>query len=193
VSSMTKSKIAEATTSVYEILEPFTEEERAKIVRAAMVLLGQSLPSGGGAPRAESVQPDEPEQADVSGVGSKARRWMQQYGITSAMIEQCFHLEAETPEVVAEIPGASDREKTANCYLLTGIAALLKTDEANFADSTARALCEHAGCYDGTNHTKYVKLGNRAVGDKKSGWKLLAPGLKEGAALVKELCAEETE
>lgn len=191
---MTKSTISGATASVYDVLAPFSEDERTRIVGAALMLLGQSAPaipaavSPGATPaKSSAVQSD----SDIPNLGTKAKRWVQQNGISESMIEQCFHLEPEVPEVVADIPGSSAREKTANCYLLTGIAALLKTDEANFADATARALCENAGCYDATNHTKYAKLGNRATGDKKSGWKLLAPGLKDAAALVKSLAKEE--
>lgn len=189
---MAKSKLSDATTSVYEVLEPFSEEERTRIVGAALMLLGQSpLPAAGAIPPKASLNAVDQGDSDIPNLGTKAKRWVQQNGVSQGMIEQCFHLEPEVPEVVAEIPGASAREKTANCYLLTGVAALLKTDEANFADATARALCENAGCYDATNHTKYTKLGNRATGDKKSGWKLLAPGLKEAAALVKSLAKED--
>jgi hypothetical protein len=191
-SSMAKSKISEATTSVYEVLEPFEEEERTRIVGAALMLLGQSPQAAAAvpAPKATKATVDHTD-SDIPNLGTKAKRWVQQNGISQEMIEQCFHLEPEVPEVVAEIPGTSAREKTANCYLLTGVAALLKTDEPNFADATARALCENAGCFDSTNHTKYTKLGNRATGDKKSGWKLLAPGLKDAATLVKSLAKEE--
>lgn len=191
---MAKPKLAEATTSVYEILEPFNENERSKIVGAAMMLLGQA-PVEARVPAStlpESRVASEGTEA-VAGVGAKARRWLSQNGITSSMLDQCFHLEADAPEVVAEAPGTSAREKTANCYLLTGIAAFLKTDEPTFSDAVARALCEHVGCYDTTNHTKYVKLGNRATGNKKNGWKILAPGLKEGAALVKQIAGEADE
>jgi len=192
---MAKSKLAEATTSVYEILEPFSEEERSKIVRAAMMLLGQT-PPGPAAPASRSVEANgalAANEATDAVVGPKARRWLNQNSITSSMLEECFHLEADPPEVVAEVPGNSAREKTANCYLLTGIAAFLKTEEPTFSDTTARALCEHVGCYDATNHTKYVKLGNQATGDKKRGWKLLAPGLKNGAALLKQIVGDAGE
>lgn len=196
VRSMAKSKLSDATSSVYDILEPFEEGERTKIVGAAMVLLGQSPPAAGGAAGASNgtvAPPPDPSDSGNSEFGLKARRWMQQNAISSEMLEECFHLEPDPPEVVADIPGKSAREKTANCYVLTGIAAFLKTDEPNFADGTARSLCEHTGCYDATNHTKYVKLGNRASGDKKNGWKLLAPGLKAGATLVKELAGASNE
>ena len=194
---MAKPKLADATTSVYEILEPFSEVERSKIVGAAMMLLGQALPATA-ALASTSVETKEPAvtaepRERVAGLGPKAGRWLSQNGVTSNMLEQCFHLEADPPEVVAEIPGNSAREKTVNCYLLTGIAAFLKTDESTFSDAIARALCEHAGCYEATNHTKYIKFGNRATGDKKHGWKILGPGLKDGAALVKQIAGEAGE
>jgi hypothetical protein len=189
---MEKPTLSEAATAVFEVLEPFDEGERLRIVTSAMALFGQEL--------ANVHRPAKPHDHNddhdggSSGVnGAKSRRWMTQNGITSDMVEQCFHLESETPEVVADIPGRSAREKTVNCYLLTGIASFLKNDEPAFADAAARALCEHAGCYDATNHNKYVKFGNRAIGDKKRGWKLLAPGLKEGALLLKQIATGASE
>ncbi|GGK17241.1 hypothetical protein GCM10011394_28060 [Luteimonas terricola] len=73
-----------------------------------------------------------------------------------------------------------------NTYLMLGIAAFLSTGEASFTDKDARELCEHFGCYDATNHAKYIKeFGNKITGSKSSGWKLTAPGLNAAAELVK--------
>lgn len=189
---MEKPQLSAAATAVFQELEPFDEAERIRIVTSALALFGQALPS---AQRSGTIGSHaEDHDGEFGGVaGARSRRWMTQNGITAAMLEQCFHLEPETPEVVADVPGKSAREKTVNCYLLTGIASFLKSDEPAFPDSTARSLCEHAGCYDATNHNKYLKLGNRASGDKKRGWKLLGPGLKDGAALVKQIAGETSE
>lgn len=112
---------------------------------------------------------------------------MKQNQITDEMLDLCFHLEEDSPEVVGEVPGKTKKERTANCYLLCGAAALLKSGEATFDDAVARALCEHVGCLDPTNHAKYMKFGNRVSGDKKRGWKLLGPGLTAAANLVKAM------
>jgi hypothetical protein len=183
--------LTQATTQVFEILEPFESPERLKIIRAALLLLGtdESQAGSGISPprRVEDSAGGERREfdEDLGGVSPKGRRWMTQHGITVEQIEECFHV-AEA-QVVAEVPGASDREKTVNCYLLTGIASLLKTGEPRFEDAAARALCEHEACYDATNHSKYIKFGNLASGDKAKGWTLLAPGLKTAAALVQKL------
>jgi hypothetical protein len=71
-------------------------------------------------------------------------------------------------------------------YLMQGFAAFLATGEASFSDKDARDLCEHFGCYDATNHAKYIKeFGNRITGSKNAGWKLTAPGLTAVAELLK--------
>jgi len=182
------SNVPDATKALYDILEPFSEQDRSRIVTAALVLLGQEptaplkAPSGtGGIPNPAVHQDSE------SGFGPKATRWLNQHSLTEEMLEHAFHLDPEVPEVVGEVPGKSAKERTTNAYLLTGAAHLLKSDEPTFDDSTARAVCEHGGFYDPTNHTKYIKFGNKASGSKKSGWKLLGPGLKEAASIVKQM------
>lgn len=181
-------KIPEAVSAIYNLLEPFEEDERTKIVGAALLLLGQPMPQGQPASRTAPGARTEhsPEDASTADLPVKAVRWLRQHSITMEMLENWFHLEADPPEVVGTVPGRSDREKTANCYLLTGIAALLKTGEPTFDDSPARALCEHTGCYDANNHSKYIKFENKVAGDKKRGWKLLGPGLKEAGDLIKD-------
>ena len=88
--------------------------------------------------------------------------------------------------ILGEPIGKSDRVKTINTYLLTGIAALLESGTANFQDETARKNCESLGCYDQNNHSKYMKeFGNKITGSKKTGWKLTGPGLVAGAEILK--------
>ena len=73
-------------------------------------------------------------------------------------------------------------------YVLTGIARLLATGEPSFDDKAARAACKNLGCLNETNHASYIKdRGNRMTGSKETGWKLTAPGLALGAALIKEI------
>jgi len=79
-----------------------------------------------------------------------------------------------------------------NVYVMAGIAKLLEAGDPSFDDKTARDLCKSAGCFDNTNHSKYlVDKGNEFAGSKDKGWVLTAPGLKRGAALVKEISKEE--
>jgi hypothetical protein len=87
-------------------------------------------------------------------------------------------------------PGSSTKVKTINAYILTGISKLLATGEAKFDDESGRAVCESMGCFDKTNHSKFVKeKGNVSGGSKGSGWTLTGPGLKSGADLIKALAS----
>lgn len=88
--------------------------------------------------------------------------------------------------IASEIPGKSDREKTINAYILTGVGHFLATGSTDFADSAARKTCTDAGCYGKGNHATYLKAkGSSFTGTKDSGWKLTSPGLKAGADLIK--------
>jgi len=187
---MTNRDLAAATASVYELLAPFAAEERVRIVRATFALLGQAdvaihiaPPPGNRFATGSSPLVGTP---DV--LSTKASRWAQQFAITRAMLDEAFLLESTPAEFVGVVPGATAQEKTVNSYLLAGLATFLKTGEPEFADALARSLCENAGCFDPTNHSKRVKhLGTRVVGNKLKGWKILAPGLKEAAELVRTL------
>lgn len=178
-----------AVAAIYSLLEPFGEQERINIVRATLAIFGQSFverapgSSQGGGNALASLETDLPP---------KAARWAEQNGITDEMLENVFFLEPTPAEVVATVPGKNAQEKTVNCYVLTGLAAFLKSDEGSFSDSDARSLCEHVGCYDSTNHSKRLaQLGNRVAGSKAKGWKLLGPGLKAGADLIKSMGSDQ--
>lgn len=187
---MATTALKKAAISLYDLLEPLSEEERLRAINSALLLLGQAPHAEGASGAAQA--PVEPESSRPPGeFGPRATRWLTQNGITSEMLEECFHLDADPPEVVADIPGDSGRTRVLNSYLLTGVAYLLKTDEPSFEDSVARDVCEHAGCLDTTNHAKYTKFGNKISGDKKRGWKLLAPGLKEAAQLIKTITSND--
>ena len=196
---MAKPTIPEASATVYAALEPFSAEERTNIVTAALAMLGEApLAVHASAPLStrrtleRQTTTTEPRPQAGAGLPTKAQRWLSKHSITQDVLDHVFHVDGEDVEVVGDVPGRSDREKTANCYLLTGIAALLSTGEPVFQDADARGLCEHQGCYDTNNHSKYIKLGNRMAGDKKKGWKLLVPGLAEAARLALEMHSPES-
>jgi hypothetical protein len=117
---------------------------------------------------------------------------MNQNDVSLSDLEQVFHIQNGSVEfIAAHMPGSSDKDKTLNAYVIAGIAKLIESGNPGFDDKTARELCSTLGCLDTTNHAKYLnKKGNEFAGSKEKGWTLTAPGLKRGAALVKEMTKE---
>lgn len=175
---MTKTKPIDAMSKIISILEPLPSEEKARVIRAVTVLLGETQPpvaSGAEAP------------ADVEGVtdlSPRARAWMKQYGVTAEEIQQVFHVAEGTADILIHSPGKNKKEQTLNMYVLTGIAKLLATGDPIFDDKTAREFCRSAGCYDAGNHSFYMKGKGNLFTNTKDKWILTSPGLKRGAELV---------
>ncbi|HEY2033404.1 MAG TPA: hypothetical protein VGH02_06915 [Rhizomicrobium sp.] len=177
---MTK-KPAEIMSTMVDLLSPLPSEERQRIIQATLVLLGETPITT--KKTAESSSENEGE--DLSWP-PKAKAWSKQNGLTPDLIDQVFHGKDGAFEVIVEPPGRSQREKTINAYILTGIAKLLGTGETTFDDKSARELCVTAGCYSGTNHATYLKdRGNDFTGNREAGWTLTSPGLKHAAELIK--------
>lgn len=183
------SNLAEATAKIVELLNTFSSEERLRIVRASLTLLGDELNH----PNTSSRGPKGSEQSDngddeASNVHNLAQQWMRKNAITMEQLEHCFHFDQGQVIPIA-LPGnaASKSGQTINAYLAVGLAHYLASGDASFSDSEARKFCEQSGCYDNANHTKSVKaLKNRVTGSKSVGWKLTAPGLSAAAELVKQ-------
>lgn len=183
------SNLAEATTKVVAVLTSFSTEERQRIVKASLTLLGDDFSHQSSAPKgnARLEQNAEGEDDDSSGVHPQAQQWMRKNGITLEQLEHCFHFDHGKVQPIA-LPGnaTSKREQTANAYLATGLARYLASGDASFTDTEARTFCEQSGCYDSPNHTKSIKaLKNKVTGTKSTGWKLTAPGLTAVAELIK--------
>jgi hypothetical protein len=187
---MAKHKPADVMSKVVAILEPLPSEERVRVVRAAMVILGETQSPLSGGP--DSVV-DHVEGGDVTSLSPRARVWMKQNTITVDELQQVFHMTPEGTTVIAShMPGKDKKEQTYNAYILTGIAQLLSTGTPSFEDKAARALCESSGCYDSANHAAHLKKrGNEFTGTKEKGWTLTAPGLKRGAEIIKVLNKSE--
>jgi hypothetical protein len=168
---------------IVEILSPLSSEERTRIVRAAMALLGEAAE----APAAHMLI--EAPADDIGNFSPRAQIWMKQNSITSEHLDQVFHVSDGVAEVIApQLPGKNKKEQTYSAYMLAGLSQLLLTGNASFGDKEARALCERAGCYDSANHSVTLRnRGNEFTGSKEKGWTLTAPGLKRAAEIVKEL------
>jgi hypothetical protein len=191
MSDMSDIKPAEVTSQVVDLLSPLESEDRQRVVRAAMMLLGES-------PMVENKGTGGADPTGVGGEGGstipqKALIWMKQNAVTMEQLQQAFHIDGGDAVVIAaEIPGANKKEKTLNAYVLAGISRLLSAGEPAFDDKSARALCVSSGCFDTSNHAATMKdKGNAFTGSKASGWTLTAPGLKQGADLVKGIGASK--
>jgi hypothetical protein len=183
---MTNRKTTEIVAEIVELLTPLESIERQRAVQASLTLLGETFSApaaSSGAGRGESGS-DE-----TSTLPTRAGIWMKQYGISIDELQQVLQLGSGTADVIAgDIPGKNKKEKTYNAYVLTGLASLLSSGNTTFDDKSARELCERFGCYDQANHSSTIKdRGNEFNGTKDTGWNLTAPGLKRGAALVKEM------
>jgi hypothetical protein len=180
--------LPEIVNEIYALLEPIGSDERQRVVSSVMTLLGEvATPKGKG----ESHDAGD-DDADGSGgvpLGKRAKRWFNQSELTAEMLEPIFHHEDGKVQIIAsEVPGKGKKRQTKNCYLLEGARCLLEKDEAKFAEADVVALCKDLGCHDSANHAANRKsLGNIVTGTKDSGFTLPAPGLKEAAALIKEM------
>jgi hypothetical protein len=174
----------DAVSQMVTLLTPLSPEDRRRAIRAALALLGDEATDFS---TAGEIHGDQ-GQAD-NNFPPRARVWMKQNGISTDEIQQVFHIADGTVEVIAsEIPGKNDKERTYAAYVLTGVAKLLGTGNPFFDDKSARALCKSSGCFNVANHSAYLNdKGSEFAGSKEKGWTLTAPGLKLGAALVKEL------
>jgi hypothetical protein len=171
----------EVLTKLIELLSPMPSDERGRLMRSALVFLGDEIPAAPAAAAAETT-------GTMPGLPPKASAWMRQNGLTTDQLEQVFHIDGGTADIIATLPGRNKKEQTLSAYVMSGIGQLLLTGEPTFEDKSARALCERAGCYDGSNHSGYLKdRGNEFSGSKEKGWILTAPGLKRGAEFIKQM------
>ncbi|MHB8472717.1 MAG: hypothetical protein ACYDC8_07705 [Gammaproteobacteria bacterium] len=183
---MTKSPgLPDVVGEIYKLLDPLESADRQKVVRSAMTLLGEDASTSGTAADNRGFTGGD----EGSEFGIKATRWMSQNEIDASVIDEIFHKEGDKVEIiVGEVPGQAKKGKTQNCYLLSGVRALLASDEPKFSDQEAVSLCKHMGCYDQANHAKTRSdFGNIVAGTKASGFALPAPGLRAAAALIKTM------
>lgn len=185
------SNLPEATGKIVEVLSSFNTDERMRIVRASLMLLGEEFST----PKAQSNSPkssgpnQDDGEDDPTQVHASAQQWMRKSEVSSSQLEHFFHFEQGQVTPIAILGNATSRkDQTVNAYIGVGLAAYLASGESSFSDAAARKFCEQSGCYDSANHAKSIKgFKNRITGSKASGWKLTAPGLSFAAELVKQL------
>jgi len=186
---MTNKKTTEIVTEIVELLTPIDSAERARVIHASLMLLGEAFPIVPTRASADGASIAEDDGGEMSMLSARARTWMKQNGVSVEQLQQVFHLENGNAEVIAgEIPGKNKKEKTYNAYILAGLSKLLSAGDTTFDDKAARALCDSFGCYDQANHSVTMKeRGNEFSGNKEKDWSLTAPGLKRAAILIKEM------
>ncbi len=168
---------------VVELLEPISSDERQRIIKAALVLLGEESLSAS----SSSVDIDDASDEKFP-LSPKGGVWAKHNKISFEQLAQVFHAEGDNFEIiVGEVSGRANKDKIRKAYLLMGLAEYLKTGNGSFEDKAARSLCEKFGCYDSTNHAKALKFGNELTGSVSRGWTITGPGLKQAASLVAEL------
>jgi hypothetical protein len=175
---------AELALEIYNLLSPYTSESRQRAMQAAMTLLGES----GGQPQLISAAPQGADAFADLKLGPKALKWANKHGVTRAMLEEVFHLTGGEMDIIAgSVPGSSKREMTVNCYLLTGVRGLLKTDVPSLEEGDAIRVCKRLTAYDKNNHTSNrASVGNRMSGSKPS-FTLTGPGETAAADLIKRM------
>jgi hypothetical protein len=175
-----------AMTKVIEVLSPLESEQRRRVIHAAFALLGEDAAFKSVAASSNKDSGGSDEEA-IEGISKAAATWLAKTKITKEQLEQYLHIEGSEVKVIA-LPGNATKriDQVLHTYLIQGVAAYVATGDASFSDKDARELCQHFGCYDQTNHAKYIKeFGNRITGSKNSGWKLTAPGLAAAGDLLK--------
>ncbi|WP_454620907.1 hypothetical protein [Bradyrhizobium cenepequi] len=176
-----------ALTTIIGALTPLSSEERHRVVNAAMMFFGEPTVT----PKQKAAAGGKEEGADEALDGDRpihVAQWMKQNGVSDEELDQVFHFGEDGSYELLDAPGSSKKEQTLNTYTLTGLGKYLATKERTFDDATARAFCDTLGCYDQANHAVYLKSrGPEFTGDKNKGFSLTNPGIKRGAALVKEV------
>lgn len=178
--------LAPAMIKVVDVLSPLDSEQRKRVIQAALALLGEDSIVKGASKHGAKMAEDTAEEAPP-GVAAGAAPWLTKSKLTMDQLQQHLHFEGDAVRVIS-LPGnaAKKIDQVIHTYLMQGLAAFLSTGGASFTDQEARDLCEHFGCYDTTNHSKYLKeFGNKITGNKTTGWKLTVPGLTAAAELLK--------
>ncbi len=180
---------AELALELYNILLPHASEVRQRAIQSAMTSLGESPIA-----QRDTVRSSIGEVAEEAGdfgdvkLGAKALKWAQKHGITRAMLDEVFHLTDGGFGVIANsVPGASKREMTVNCYLLSGLRGLLMDDAPSLNEGETIAVCKRLTAYDKNNHTANRQaVGNRMAGNRPT-FTLTGPGETAAAELVKQM------
>lgn len=181
---------AELALQIYNLLIPLEIGMRRRVLQSAATLLGDSEEITS----MSKSHPNEESEDSESKFGPKAMRWAQKHGITSEMLDEIFYWSGGGVEIIAsEVPGNSKREKTINCYLLSGIRGLLRYDSPSLEESEVVVVCKRLTAYDKNNHPAHRQaVGNRMSGAKPE-FNLTGPGEIAAAELIRQMTARSND
>ena len=100
---MKKNTSVEAVGKIVEILEGLPPDDRSKAVRAAIILLGETLPSPAVIANATEGVMDREDTLDA--IPPRAGIWLKNNGISTTQLLRVFHIDERGVDVIAEIPG----------------------------------------------------------------------------------------
>ena len=83
--------------------------------------------------------PDVPERSAhaqaTQVVPPRAQAWLRQHRVSDEQLNHVFQIDGDLVELIAAaVPGRTDKERSLNVYILTGIARLLATGDSAFDD-----------------------------------------------------------
>jgi hypothetical protein len=102
--------ITAITAQIFKLLEPLQSDERKRIIKASLTLLGEE-----GNVEADASKKEEEQEGGNTSLPAKARTWMRTNGITQEQLGQVFHVEDGTVAIIAAeapwpLPGLDDTD-----------------------------------------------------------------------------------
>ncbi|WP_156949062.1 hypothetical protein [Bradyrhizobium sp. WSM1417] len=190
---MSGKKLTEVHSKIVDLLQPLDSDERIRVINAALMLIGDVPIANVGQAAPEHAAQGGTASAENGGLPAlhaRAKTWMSQNGVTKQNLDQVFHIEGQTGELIASsVPGSNQKEQTYNVYILLGVLSLLTTSEPKVDDETARATCKRLACFNQGNHANYMSSRPNTISGSKAGWTITAPGLTLGAELIKQMAS----
>ena len=123
---MAKNTSLEAMKSIVDILTPLSSEERTRVVRASLVMLGEneSIPN----PQENNSEGFDNSSSGLSQLPPRASAWMKQNNFSIDHLQQVFHITDNGTEVIAvHIPGKNKKWQTFCHFVLSLYHSLRET------------------------------------------------------------------
>jgi hypothetical protein len=179
-----------ALNAIVDALQDLQSADRKRAVLGALHFLDEDwvpLPQKTGKAAADTGTGRERPEANGA-FSPSVQAWMDKNELTEEMVEQVFAFDNGRISIIGDVPGKGKREKSIAIYTLMGLGTFLQTGERLFQDDIAREACSTHSAYDQSNHAGTMReMRNEITGDKASGWTITMPGLKKGAAIVREI------